>query len=511
MTSYFPVLNIPAAVLGLIQDLKRAGYEAHIVGGCVRDLLSERVPHDWDLTTNARPEQILGVFPQGKYENDFGTVIVPVKVADENKLALVAEITTYRSEKDYSDRRHPDTVSFETRIDADLSRRDFTINALAADITLAKEDFTKIFDNVEAALELRQITPEQYNIIDLFGGISDLKRGIIRAVGEPDSRFREDALRLLRAIRFSCQLNFVLEPKTERAIVKLAGSLKFVAKERIRDELIKILSSDRPAVGIESLRNLKLLQYIMPEILAGVDLEQNHHHIYTVYKHSLLSLQYCPSTQWPVRLAALLHDIGKPKTHKFIDGQATFYNHEYAGARIAEKIMTRLKFSGADSERVVNLVKNHMFYYNVGEVTAASVRRLVAKTGKENLKDLIDIRVADRLGSGVKVAKPYKLRHLEYMLEKVQNDPISVKMLKINGTDLMQELNIPPSPKLGAILEILLSEVIEDPELNLRKLLLERALKLAIFDLEELRRQAKAVIEDKRQENDKSLKHGFGV
>lgn len=513
MTSHFPVLHIPLAVLDLAQRLEKAGFEAYIVGGCVRDLLLERAPNDWDLTTNARPEQILGVFPQGKYENSFGTVIVPVKAGLEEakELVTVVEITTYRSEQGYSDRRHPDEIRFETKIDADLARRDFTVNALALRISSEPLKLPESWTSREAALQEQPIAPEQYQIVDLFGGISDLKRGIIRAVGEPYDRFREDALRLLRAIRFACQLRFSLEPKTERAIVKLAGSLKFVAKERVRDELVKILSSRYPAEGLENLRTLKLLQYIIPELLAGVDMDQNHHHVYTVYKHSLLALEHCPSPEWQVRLAALLHDIGKPKTRKVEDGQATFYNHEYVGARMTERIMARLKFSGADLERVANLVKNHMFYYNVGEVTAASVRRLIAKTGKENLRDLIAIRVADRLGSGVAKAKPYRLRHLEYMLERVQNDPVSVKMLKVNGSDLMSELELEPGPKIGAILDVLLSQVIEDPELNTKESLLNRAGKLAELDLEALRLQAKQVIESRRQEDDQSMKKGYKV
>ena len=201
-----------------------------------------------------------------------------------------------------------------------------------------------------------------------------------------------------------------------------------------------------------------------------------------------------------------MHDIAKPKTKKEINGIATFYNHEYVGARMVDKIMTRLKFSNIDRERVVNLVRNHMFYYNDKEVSAASVRRLIVKVGRENLKDLIDLRIADRLGSGTPKAMPYKLRHLEYMLERVQNDPISVKMLKINGEDLMKILKIAPGPKIGAILDVLLSEVIEDPELNTVEILEKRASELDKFNLEELRAKAKEVIEEKREADDKEIK-----
>lgn len=535
-------MNIPAYVSKIIQDLKAAGYEGYIVGGCVRDLLMKKEPKDWDITTDAKPTEILRVFPDAKYENEFGTVLLPIRAAaQDNKsdarekldtsevkkgakseekgakpeekgvLEDVIEITTYRSEQGYSDRRHPDTVRFETKLDKDLERRDFTINALALDptvITATTMAITKTTQNIPITIESEKV---HESVIDLFGGQKDIKAKIIRAVGEPTERFKEDALRMMRAARFSAQLGFALEPKTQRAIVKLAGSLKFVSKERIRDELIKILNSARPAEGIILLHDSKLLQYIIPELEQGVDIGPARHHLYSVFKHNILTLQYCPSAAWPVRLAALLHDIAKPKTHKIIKGVATFYNHEYLGAKMTDRIMSRLKFSNEDRLRVVNLVKNHMFYYNVGEVTAASVRRLIAKVGRENLKDLIDLRVADRLGSGTPKAMPYKLRHLEYMMEKVQNDPVSVKMLKINGDDLMRVLKIAPGPKIGAILDVLLSEALENPEINTASELESRAKILARLDLEELRAKARDVIEEKRQADDKKIKKQFKV
>jgi len=483
---------IPKYIQKIIKDLKASRYEAYIVGGCVRDVLMSKEPNDWDITTNALPEQVLKVFSEARYENTFGTVLLPIRALAKGgeikgKLEDVVEITTYRSEQGYSDRRHPDTIRFETELDKDLERRDFTINALALDPS--NED----------------------KIIDLFGGQKDIKAKIIRAVGEPSDRFKEDALRMLRAVRFSSQLGFELEPKTQRAIVKLAGSLKFVSKERIRDEFIKILASERPSEGVMLLYDCKLLQYILPELEQGIGVNQDRHHIYPVFKHNILSLKYCPSSDWAVRLAALLHDVGKPKTRKIINNIATFYNHEYLGARLTEKIMSRLKFSAFDQARVVNLVKNHMFYYNVGEVTAASVRRLIVKVGRENLKDLIDLRIADRLGSGTPKAMPYKLRHLQYMMEKVQNDPVSVKMLKINGNDIIKILKITPGPKIGAILDVLLGEVLEDPERNNLVWLKKRAKELSQFELEELRLQAKEVIEEKRAEEDKLIKKQYKV
>ena len=483
---------IPEYLHKIAKDLKVSGYEAYLVGGCVRDILMKKIPKDWDMTTNAKPEEILKVFKDAKYENEFGTVILPIRLEvkegeAKGELKDVVEITTYRSEQGYSDRRHPDTVRFETELDKDLERRDFTINALALDLT------------------------EEDKIIDLFGGQKDIKQKIVRAVGEPSDRFKEDALRMLRAIRFSSQLGFELEPKTQRAIVKLAGSIKFVSKERIHDELVKILASDKPSEGIMLLHDCKLLQYIIPELETGVDVPQDRHHIYPVFKHNVLALKYCPSKEWQVRLAALLHDVAKPKTRKIIDGIATFYNHEYLGAKMTDKIMTRLKFSAADQTRIVNLVKNHMFYYNVGEVSAASVRRLIVKVGRENLKDLIDLRIADRLGSGTPKAMPYKLRHLEYMMERVQNDPVSVKMLKVKGDDIMKILSITPSPKIGAILDVLLGEVLEDPELNNETGLEKRVKELNEFNLDELRLKAKEVIAEKREEDDKIIKRQHKV
>lgn len=486
---------IPEYILNIIKVMTGAGFSAELVGGCVRDLLMEKQPHDWDLATNARPEQVLSLFPAAKYENTFGTVIIPYRQTDGTVLDVV-EITTYRSERGYADSRHPDEVLFEDVLDKDLERRDFTINAMALRLD---SKGGHVFGD------------DHFTLIDLFGGLKDIKKKVIRAVGEPADRFKEDALRMMRAIRFSSQLSFELEPKTQRGIVKLAGSLKFVAKERIRDELIKIIASNRPAAGVMALHDSKLLQYLIPELEQGVGVKQNHHHIYPVFKHNVLSLQYCPSVEWPVRFAALLHDVAKPKTRRLLAGQATFYNHEYVGAKMVDKIMTRLKFKNEDRERVVNLVKNHMFYYNVGEVTAASVRRLISRVGRDNLQDLIHLRVADRLGSGTPKAVPYKLRHLQYMMEKVQHDPVSVKMLALNGHDLMSELNLLPSPKIGAILDVLLGEVLADPLKNERNLLLTRARSLQSDNLEDLRTQARSLIEEKREDDDADLQHRFKV
>ncbi|MCK5062061.1 CCA tRNA nucleotidyltransferase [Candidatus Parcubacteria bacterium] len=487
-------MEIPKYVKETIEKLEKAGYEAYIVGGCVRDLLMGVEPNDWDFTTNARPKAIQKIFKDSKYENVFGTVLLPIKNKDE-KIETVLEITTYRSEHGYKDHRHPDEVKFEDKLDKDLERRDFTINAMAGKLKV----------------ESKKLKVKDLEIIDLFGGQKDIKKKIIRGVGEPMDRFKEDALRMVRAIRFSAQLGFEIEPKTERAIKKMAGSIKFVANERIKDELVKILSSDKAYEGFMKLYKTNLLNYIIPELLQGDGVAQNHHHVYSVLKHSFLSLKYCPNKEWQVRLAALFHDIGKPKTKEFKNGTATFYNHEYVGERMVRKIMKRLKFSASDTERAANLVRNHMFYYDTEEVTASSVRRLIKKVGKENLKDLIDIRIADRLGSGTPKAKPYKLRHLEYMFERVQNDPVSVKMLKINGDYMIEKLGFKPGIKMGAVLDVLLSEVIEDPELNNSSYLEKKAKELDKMNVEDLRARAKEKIKEKQIKDDSKMKKGYWV
>src|SRR3989339_1325 len=472
-------MQIPQQIKNILEKLDKAGFSAYIVGGFVRDLLMNvkpkdaqacgRAPKDWDITTNARPEQILKIFPNSEYENEFGTVLVKIDEAEREENLKCVEVTTYRSEQGYADRRHPDEIKFEDSLDKDLERRDFTINAMA----IGKNDKNQITNNKQIPNSKFQI-PNNWSLVDLFGGVKDIDKKIIRAVGEPADRFKEDALRMLRAIRFSVQLHFEIEPKTERAIAKLAGAIKFVSKERIHDE-------------------------------------QSKHHTYTVFKHSVESLRHTQSADYRVRMASLLHDIAKPQTKKFINGVATFYNHEYAGARLAKKIMQRLKFSSDDVEKVTTLVRNHMFYYNVDEVTAASVRRLLKKVGRENLQDLIALRVADRLGSGTPKAMPYKLRHLQYMFKKVQNDTVSVKMLAINGDDLMPLLGIAPGPKIGAILDVLLSDVIDEPKRNTKAYLEKRSRELNELNLEQLRAAAREKITATRAAEDEEMKKEFWV
>ncbi|MCK5459496.1 HD domain-containing protein [Candidatus Parcubacteria bacterium] len=533
---------IPKYIEITIKKLEKTGFEAYIVGGCVRDLLLCKKPKDWDITTNAKPEEILKIFPNSVYENIFGTV--GVKIKEKDTTIAVVEVTTYRTETKYSDKRHPDSVKFTNELKKDLSRRDFTINAMAIKLNkgiiemfraehcknrktkcsarnigkIAKQNVprgtleksqNKMFRAEHLLLSIEK--QELNTIIDYFNGQKDLKNGIIKAVGDANKRFNEDALRMMRAIRFAVVLGFKIEKNTFQAIQKNSKLIKKIANERIKDEFIKILQSDQADFGVILLRRAGLLRYILPELESGVGVSQNKHHIYTVFQHLIRALKHCPSADYRVRLSALLHDIAKPQTKRGGGINATFYNHDIIGAKISAKIMKRLAFSKDDIKKVAHLIKNHMFYYNVDEVSDAGVRRLVRKVGLENIKDLMDLRIADRLGSGCPKAKPYKLRHLEYLIDKVEKDPISVKMLKINGDDLIKTLKITPGPKIGAILDCLLSETIENPQKNTVVELKKRAKELNKMDLNELRIKAKTKIEEKKEEDDKEIKQKHWV
>jgi len=476
--------NIPKEILNIAEKLQKADYRAYLVGGCVRDILLEKEPKDWDIATDARPEKIQEIFSAFAgatadksatvYENEFGTV--GVKTGSENERLKIVEVTTFRLEGKYTDKRHPDEIKFAKTIEEDLGRRDFTINAIAAEFPISNFQFS--------------------NIIDPFNGQEDLKNRIIRTVGEPSERFNEDALRLMRAVRFAVELDFEIEPKTTEAIKKQAGLLEIIAKERIRDELIKIIMTPQAAKGISLLEESGLLKYVMPELKEGVGIGQNKHHIYTVFEHSLRSLDYAAKNNYSleIRLAALLHDIGKPKTKRGEGPDSTFYGHEVLSAKMAARILDWLHFPKNLIEKVVHLVRYHLFYYNVGEVTEAGVRRFLQRIGPENVDDFIKLRQADRIGSGVPKAVPYKIRHLLFMIEKVKADPISAKMLKVNGKDVMEILNIPAGPKVGQILSILLDEVIENPEKNTKEnleLRIKDLGKLSDAELEKLAKQAK--------------------
>ncbi len=500
-------MTLPKEVKSIIAALDKAGFEAYAVGGCVRDFILGREPYDWDITTNAKPEEIQKIFPSSVYENQFGTVAVRTadrrgtnadkrgeiqrkSASSQHKSALdIVEITTYRVEEKYTDKRHPDSVKFTSKLEDDLARRDFTINAIAYD---------------------------GKKFIDPYGGQKDIENKVIRTVGDPDKRFNEDALRLMRAVRFSVQLGFAIEPKTAAAIKKNSNDLVAISKERVRDEFEKILMSKDAKNGVEMLREFGLLKHFLPELEEGYGVGQNKHHIYTVWEHNLLALQWAAENDYKLenRVAALLHDVGKPRVKKGEGFDSTFYNHEVVGAKMTAKILERLKFSKKFIEKIVLLVRYHLFYYNVEEVTESSVRRLVKNVGPENIDDLLEVRMADRKGSGVPKAEPYKLRHLRAIIDKVSHDPISVKTLKINGNDVMEILKIKPGPKIGYLLNVLLDEVLDDPEKNTKEHLAKRAFELSKepdIKLQKMFKAAQKKTQEVAEEEFRSIKKKYRV
>lgn len=475
--------KIPQEARIILEGLKGAGFEAYIVGGCVRDLILNKEPNDWDITTNAKPEKIQEIFPDSFYENNFGTV--GVKTESEDEKLKVIEVTTYRTEGEYKDSRRPEGVQFVESLEEDLKRRDFTINAIAMDI--------------------------DGKIIDPFGGQEDLSKKTLRAVGDPSARFNEDALRMMRAIRIATQLNFDIDASTFQACCDLSKNLNNISKERIRDELNKMIMTDHARQGAELLKDTGLMRFIIPELLEGVNCGQNKHHVYSVWEHNTRALEYTCQQGYSlaVRLGSLLHDVGKPRVKRGDGYDSTFYNHEVVGAHMTAKIMHRLHYSNDIADKVTKLVRWHLFYYNVGEVTESSVRRLVANIGKENVEDLLKVREADRIGSGVVKAVPYRMRHMKFMIEKVSRDPISAKMLKLNGSDIMSLLDLKPSPRLGMIIASLMNEVLDDPEKNTREYLERRAGELNLMsdlELQDLQKQGKSKMAEEEAKEVREIK-----
>jgi len=511
------IKKIPKEVSHVTDTLEKGGFEAYLVGGCVRDLLMGKEPKDWDVTTNAKPEQIISLFEKTVYENTFGTVGVVVSretpkgdvshVTDSSleprtsnlEPNFIIEVTPYRTEAKYSDFRHPDEVKFSDKLEDDLKRRDFTVNAMAFSAQGGSASGGRKGDPV---------------LTDMFGGLKDIKDRVLKAVGNPDERFQEDALRMLRAVRFACQLNFSVSYETMESILKNADLLKKISAERIHDEFVKIIMSENPSAGISMLQKFNLLKNIIPELEEGINCEQLGEHIYDVWEHLLHALQHSADKNWPleVRLSALFHDIGKPKSRRlageisstknsralaetfpdensrsrgfpvlmtsrakvgeFLSGKIssskkkyTFYGHEVVGARMAKKIMERLKFPKKEIELVEKLVRNHMFFSDTELITLSAVRRIVVKVGKENIWSLMNVRECDRVGMKKKEA-PYRLRKYFAMIEEALRDPISAKQLKINGEYMQKELGIKPGPRMGWILSALLEEVLDAPEKN---------------------------------------------
>lgn len=481
--------TVPNEVLGVIEKLHKGGFEAYLVGGCTRDLILGKKPKDWDVTTSATPEQIISLFSRTFYENTFGTVGVLTKETDQeldliDESLRVIEVTPYRLESGYSDKRHPDQVTFSHDLVDDLKRRDFTINAIA-------------------------YNPINGEVIDPYKGQNDIGQKIIRAVGNPIDRFNEDSLRIIRAIRFAAQLNFTIENETEDAIRTLGNSIVSVSHERIRDEFIKIMLTDIPMIGLIMANSLGILKYFLPEAEMGINIKQNQAHSFDVWGHNLRTCQHAADKNWMLhmRLAGLFHDIAKPHTRRWSEEKKdwTFYGHDVVGARVTREIMKRLKFSNEMIEKVCLLVRWHMFFSDTEKITLSAVRRLVANVGKENIWDLMNLRICDRVGTGRPKENPYRFRLYKSMIEEALRDPISVKMLKIDGKRIMDVTQETPGPKFGFVLHALLEEVLDDPTKNTEEYLEQRSMLLMKLPIEELKSLGDQGKDKKEQEDEKEI------
>ena len=368
-------MKIPEVIKDFAKIFKKHNFQLFLVGGAIRDKLLGNENHDYDFATSATPYEVIKIFPS----------VIPVGIEHGTVMVLYKdcqfEVTTFRTDGKYSDNRRPDSINFVKNIDEDLKRRDFTINSFAYDLNKKK-------------------------IIDKFNAKKDLKKKIVKAIGNPDERFTEDALRMVRAVRFAAKLKFDIEEKTLLSIKKNSHLIQNISNERIRDELIKIMQTDKPSIAIEYMRETGLLNYIIPELLAGYEVIQNKFHKYDVYYHNLYSCDAAPKDNYIVRFAALFHDISKPQTKREQDdNENSFYNHEIIGAKIAKTILRRLKFGNDDINKIVHLIKYHMFYYT-DEWSDGAVRRFLKNVGIENLSDLFKLRDADRVGNGTKTGIP---------------------------------------------------------------------------------------------------------
>lgn len=436
--------RVPEDALGICARLRERGRRAWIVGGCVRDLIRGIQVHDWDIATDARPEEVVRhfkhVIPTGI---EHGTVTVVVR-------KVPYEVTTLRGETTYSDGRRPDSVHFVDDITADLARRDFTINAIAID-------------------------PITGSLIDPFDGLADLEAGIIRAVGDPLQRFSEDGLRPLRAARFVASLEFEIEQATLAAMGDTLDTYRKVSPERIREEWIKAMRAPRPSRAFEIMRHTKMLDVTVPEMVESIGCEQNRFHAYDVWGHAMACLDACEGDP-ALRISALFHDIGKPRTRAFSDKTQdyTFYDHERVGAEMVYPILTRLRFSNEERERITHLVRHHLVCYS-DEWSDAAVRRWMRRIGHDRIEDLYALNRADILGKGKEPEADLEaLEKLKGRVAKVLSagDALTVKALKVNGRDLMTELGMKPGRDLGTLLEYLLEQVIDEPSQNERETLL---------------------------------------
>ncbi|MCB9811191.1 MAG: HD domain-containing protein [Candidatus Nomurabacteria bacterium] len=477
--------DIPLFVRRVGDELEKAGFEAYLVGGCVRDLLLGKKPKDWDFTTNAHPDQIQAIFPDSFCNNDYGTV--GVKNSDEEAEASlqVVEVTPYRSEGEYSDKRRPDSVTFGVSLEEDLARRDFTVNAIAYRI-------------------------KDQKTVDLYDGVEDLKAKRLKAVGDPDKRFSEDALRMMRAVRLAAELDFVIEGETLAGVTKNAALLKEIAIERITTEFVRIIDSNNPMQGIVFLEKLNLLEYIIPELREGIGCEQGGIHAYDVFEHLLRTMQAAADKGYSttMRIAALLHDVGKPATRRTggKNKMYTFFGHEVVGARMTRKILDRLKYPREESQIIEKLVRWHMFFADPDQITLSAVRRTIVRIGEDQIQNLLNLRVCDRIGTGRPKEQPFRFRKYKAMVDEALRDPISVKMLKINGNRIMEITAEKPGKKLGYVLHALLEEVLNDPSKNTGEYLETKVLELYKLPEEELKALADAGKEKQAEEEAEALK-----
>lgn len=475
---------MPTPLKKVMGEYLEAGFEIYLVGGGVRNLMMGKTPENCDLTTNATPEESLELLKMQSpfYNNDFGTVSYNVDVNGREELY---EITTYRSEKEYSDFRRPDNVSWGKTLEEDVTRRDFTVNAM-----VVGRGRSQVLD---------QRSEGAWELIDLVNGLADFEKGLIRAVGDPRLRFGEDALRMMRAIRFASKLGFTIEEKTLLAIEEKSELLAKISKERIREEFLRILGSPYPADGVLMLLSTGLIKQFLPEMLECKNVLQGGHHRLTVLEHMLESLRECPSSDPIIRFATLIHDIGKPRSQRFkcrkcgkmfrdlseemttcancgflqpTKGMVTFYGHEVVGEKIAKEIVERLKFNGKQMEKVITLVRWHMFAYQP-DMTDAAIRRLIRKVGKENINDMVMLRIADRKGSGAKTTS-WRFMELQKRIGEQLFEPMEINDMVVNGRDVMEVLKVEPGPIIGKILKELFEEVLEDTGKNEREYLLKR-------------------------------------
>lgn len=436
-------IQVPDSVQFIIQTIEQAGFEAYAVGGCVRDSILGRVPDDWDITTSAKPEEVKKLFRHTVDTGiQHGTVTVLIKKE-------CYEVTTYRIDGEYEDSRHPKEVNFTPLLSEDLRRRDFTINAMAYN--------------------------EKTGLVDLFGGQEDLKNGIIRCVGNPTERFTEDALRIMRAVRFSAQLGYEIEEHTAEAIKELAYTLKRISVERIQVELVKLLVSDHPEYMLK-LYEMGLTKVFLPEFDLMMETPQNNpHHMYSVGMHTIKAMQLVSNDRL-LRLTMLLHDAGKPIVRSTDDkGVDHFHGHPMEGSAIAKKVLKRLRFDNETIDRVSLLVLYHD-YGNAVSATPAFTRKFINKVRMKNFPLLLEIKKADVLAqSGLQIdVKLEKLESLRASYEEVveQGMCISLKFLAVTGSDLIHA-GMKPGPELGRTLNDLLEVVLEDPEMNNKESLME--------------------------------------